>query len=169
MPRRLGDDPLSRKRSPSTGENQTSSAPPGFLTQQTSHNDVFFRRRDEGPQSKPEDAPDKESILGGTANGEERPEITEVTDIVRTAQAAMSTEGAERLAAPAPTDEPVPPPAEEQVETTEGTLPTLSDPVPSIEPPTPIAEPTPPASSQPGPESQKSEGFFKRLFGRFGK
>jgi hypothetical protein len=170
MPRRLGDDPLSRKRSPTTRENETPAAPPGLLTQETSHNDVFFRRRVEGPQSKPVDAPDKESILGGTANADERPEITEVADIVRTAQVALSTEGAERLAGPGSADVPAHPPVEEQAETTEPAPPTLPDPVPSFEPPTPIAEePLPPVSSQPDPESQKSEGFFKRLFGRFGK
>ncbi len=168
MPGRLGDDPLSRKRPHSAID--APSARPGLPAQKTSHNDVFFRRRDEGPQTKPGDAPDKGSSLGEAVSIDEKPEITEVTDIVRTAKAAESTQGAEQLARPVPIDEPVHPLAEEPVETMEQTPPAVSEPVAALEPPPPATgEPAAAPSSQPDAPPQKSEGFFKRLFGKFGK
>ena len=103
-------------------------------------------------------------------NMDERPEITEVADIVRTAQAARTTQGAEQLARPVPMDESIPPAAEEPTATIGQTPPAVAAPVGALEPPPPMSEePTVPASSQPQPEPQKSDGFFKRLFGRFGK
>jgi hypothetical protein len=101
---------------------------------------------------------------------DEKPEISEVADIVRTAKVAESTQGAEQLARPVPLDEPVHTPAEEQAGITEQTHPTVSEPVAPFEPPPPVTEETAvPTSSQPKAEPQKSEGLLKRLFGRFGK
>jgi len=169
MPRRLGDDPLSRKRSPSAKDKDASSDRPGFSTQHTSHNDVFFRRRIEGPQPKPDDASGVESSLGEGMSVEERPEITEVSDIMRTATAAKITQGADQLAMPVPMDESVHQ-AEGPVESTEQTPPTVPEPLPSFEPSPPdTEEPAAPISKQLEPEPQKSEGFLKRIFGRFGK
>jgi hypothetical protein len=165
MPRRLGDDPLSRKRSPSAKGNGAPSAQLGFPTQKTSHNDVFFRRNIEGPQPKPEGPPDRESSLGEATSIDEKPEISEVADIVRTAKVAESTQGADQLARPVLMGESAHAPAEEPVENTDHAPPTVSRPVASFGPPPPAA----PASSQAGPQPQKSEGILKRLFGRFGK
>ena len=170
MPGRLGDDPLSRKRPHSAKD--AHSALQGLPTQQTSHNDVFFRRRNEGPQTKSEDAPGKEPVLGEPMTIDEKPEITEVADLVRTAKAAESTQGAEQLATPTPMaiDESHHPSGEELVETLEQALPPVSEPVTALEPPPPATEePAAANSSQPDAQSQKSEGFLKRLFGRFGK
>jgi len=168
MPRRLGDDPLTRKRPHSAKD--APSIRPGLPAPQTSHEDVFFLRREEGPQTKPEDAPGKESSLGETVSIDEKPEITEVADIVRTAKAAKSTQGAEQLARPVPIDESVHPLAEEPIETTEQTPPAVSEPSASPEPPPPATgEPAAAPGSQSDAQSQKNEGFFKRLFGRFGK
>ena len=172
MPRRLGDDPLSRKRPPSTMEKDASSAARGLSTQQTSHNDVFFRRRLEGPPPGPEDSSDKESSLAEVTSIDERPEITEVSDIMRTAKADQNTQGAEQLAKAVPIDEPVLPQAEEPAEKTEQTPPQVPEPLPSIEPLPPVKqEPAAPISDQSESEQQpqKTEGFFKRLFGKFGK
>ena len=170
MPRRLGDDPLSRKRSPSAQQKDASSSPQGLTIQQTSHNDVFFRRKPEGLQPKPEDAPGKESDLGETPSTEERPEITEVSDMMRAANVDQSTQGAEQLAKALPIDEPAQPQAEEPVQNTEETPPTVPEPLPSIEPLPPVAqEPAASDSTQQEPQPQKTEGFFKRLFGKFGK
>jgi hypothetical protein len=168
MPGRLGDDPLSRKRSPSA--KGASSARPGLPAKQTSHNDVFFRRRFEGPQSKPEETPDRQLPGPGDATDvDERPEITEVSDIVRTAQVAKSTQGAEQLAGPAPVDALVLPQAEGLDEVIEQKPPAISEPV-TPEPPTPITpEAAAPEASQHEAQPQKREGFIKRLFGRFGK
>jgi len=169
MPGRLGDDPLSRKK-PSSAKDAPS-ARPGVPAQATSHNDVFFRRRTEGPQPKTGGIPDKQSSsLEEATNVDERPEITEVTDIVRTAQAAKSTQGAEQLTVPAPVDGSVPPPVEEMYAATEQTPPPIPEPDTIFEPPNPAtSEPTAAPSSQPEPQPHKSEGFFKRLFGRLGK
>ena len=167
MPGRLGDDPLSRKRSPSARD--APSARPGPPAQQTSHNDVFFRRRTENPQPRPEAVPDKQSSLG-EATDVERPEISEVVDIVRTVQVAKSTQGAEELAGPVPADEAVRPRIGEQVVKPEQTPFVVSEPVAATEPPSMVdVEPAVASSSQPEAQPQKSEGFFKRLFGRFGK
>jgi hypothetical protein len=167
MPRRLGDDPLSRKRPSSAKAKDASSARAGPSKQQTSHNDVFFRRRSEGPQSKSEEATDR--VLEEGANVGERPEITEVTDIMRTAQVAKSTQGAEQLAGAVPMDEQAPPQTEEEVERVQAHS-TVSEPAAPAEPPASITEEPPvPAPTQVNPQPQKSEGFLKRLFGRFGK
>ena len=167
MPRRLGDDPLSRKRSTSTKD--APSARSGLAAQPTSHNDVFFQRRTETPQPKLEGIPDKQSSFGEAVNAGERPEITEVADLVRTAQVAKSTQGAEQLSVPAPIES-ISSFAEEPIVRTEQSPSTLSESVANPEPPTPATEePVVAPSSQPEEQPQKSEGFFKRLFGRFGK
>ena len=148
----------------------TPSVQPGLAAGQASHNDVFFRRRVEGPQAKPEEASDEGSILGEATGVKEIPEITEVSDIMRTAKAAESTQGAVQLAKPVPVDESVHIHAEEPVETTLQAPPTVPEPMPSIEPPAPVPEePVAPTTSESTPQPQKSEGFFKRLFGRLGK
>jgi hypothetical protein len=168
MPRRLGDDPLSRKK-PLSAKDATS-ARPGPATQQTSHNDVFFRRRVEGPQPIPEGAPGEKSSLVEPASVDEKPEISEVVDIVRTATALMSTEGAERLVTPVPMNESVHPEVEEPDVMTEQVPSMASEPDASPELLPPVAEePAAAPSSQPETQPEKSEGFFKRLFGRFGK
>jgi len=171
LPRRLGDDPLSRRRPSPAGAKDAPSAQSAPTPQKTSHNDVFFRRRTEGPQPKLEDAPVRQGKgLGEAVDMDERPEISEVADIVRTAQAARTTQGAEQLARPVPMDESTPPAAEEPLATIGQTPPAVAASVAALEPPPPMSEePTVPTSSQPQPEPQKSDGFFKRLFGRFGK
>ena len=168
MPGRLGDDPLSRKRSPSTKDAHPDR--PGFAAQQASHNDVFFRRRTDHPQPNPESAPEKQLPgLGENADAVDGPEITEVSDLVRSAQAAKITQGADQLPVRAPMDEPLPPQAEEPIAETEQVPLAASQPV-TVESPAPSAqEPAAPYSSQAEPQPQKSEGFFKRLFGRLGK
>jgi len=169
MPRRLGDDPLSRQ-GPSSPKDTPSSRPTS-PPQRPSHNDVFFRRRTESPQLISDGASDEQRpILGEARNSDEKPEITEVADIVRTAQAARSTQGAEQLARPVPIDEPTHHPADEPAENIEQTSPNTSEPIASLEPPPlPTEGPVAPASSQSELEPQKSKGFFKRLFGRLGK
>ena len=161
MPGRLGDDPLSRKRSSKPKDSSVPSAP---AARQTSHNDVFFMRRTDGLG----DTPDQQSHdLGGAVDTVERPEITEVGDIVRTAQAAMNSQGAEELAKPTPMEESPHALPEEHVEQAP---PTLTEPAPMIEPPhSATEEEAAPAQDRPQPEPQKSGGFFKRLFGRLGK
>ena len=110
------------------------------------------------------------SGLGVPTDIEEKPEISEVADIVRTAKVAESTQGAEQLARPITVDESVRTLIEEPVEDIEQTLPTVSEPVAAPEPPPPApGEPAASPSIQPDAQPQRSEGFFKRLFGRFGK
>ena len=168
MPGRLGDDPLSRKR-PASAKGAPA-ARSDLPAQQSSHNDVFFRRRTEGSPPTPRDTPSEESTLAETTNIDEKPEITEVSDFVRTAKAAQSTQGAELLLRPMSADESFQPRVEERAEDIERTPPPVSEPVTYIEPLSPVdQEPATPASSQPEPQPQKGEGFFKRLFGRFGK
>ena len=168
MPGRLGDDPLSRKKAPSTKEAPSTRSGPA--AQQTSHNDVFFHRRTENPQPKPGSSPEKQlQSLGESTSVDERPEITEVTDLVRTAQDAEITREVEQLSGPVSMDEPARPPDEERVEETEHAPLTLSEPSATIDPPAPTLQEQAAPTSQPETQPQKSEGFFKRLFGRFGK
>jgi len=153
MPRRLGDDPLSRKKKPGDAV----SAQSGAAALQTSHNDVFFRRRSESASQR---IPGPEKV----ADTEEGPEITEVGELVKTAQAAISTQGAGQLAEPMPTVQSTQPAvAEEEAEAS----PTVPEPSTAIEPSHAAAE-DPPSPDQPQSEPEKS-GFFKRLFGRLGK
>ena len=162
MPGRLGDDPLSRKRSSKT--NDPSSAGSAPVPPPMSHNDVFFRRRTEAA----EDGSEQQSPgLGKAIDNGEGPEITEVAELVKTAQAAMSTQGAERLAGPMPIEESNRPAAQEDIEQAP---PKIEESVSTAEPPAPTTEePAGPAPDQSQPEPEKSGGFFKRLFGRIGK
>ncbi|HUK80510.1 MAG TPA: hypothetical protein VLU91_07610 [Nitrososphaerales archaeon] len=169
MPGRLGDDPLSRKRAPS--KQDAPSAGPGIAAQQTSHNDVFFRRRTENTQPIPESAPEKQlQILGEATDAGERPEITEVADLVRTARDAEIAQGAEQLSRLVSLAEPPHPSVEETARKPEQEHLPVLEPARAIEPPPPVVEERAAAvSSLPDAQPQKSEGFFKRLFGRFGK
>ena len=153
MPRRLGDDPLSRKKKPGDAVSAQSAA----AALQTSHNDVFFRRRSEAAfQRTP--GPEK------GADTQEGPEITEVAELVKTAQAAISTQGAGQLAEPIPAEQSTQPAFAEEVAEASTAGPESST---AIEPSHPAAE-DPPSPDQPQSEPEKS-GFFKRLFGRLGK
>jgi hypothetical protein len=113
------------------------------MSQQTSHNDVFFRRRSEDDQSVPDGTPNQ------VAN--ETPEIAEVNDIVRIAEAAQFTR-------------PV------YVESPRSAV---DEPVVAVEAPSPVTERSAAFqtedSNEAQPEPQKSGGFFRRLFGRHGK
>jgi len=152
MPRRLGDDPLSRKKKSGDAVSAQSAA----AAPQTSHNDVFFRRRSESASQR---IPGPEKA----ADTQEGPE-NEVAELVKTAQAAMSTQGAGQLAEPMPAEGLTQPAApEEEAEAS----PTVPEPSTAIEPSYPAAE-DPPSPDQPQSEPEKS-GFFKRLFGRLGK
>jgi hypothetical protein len=144
LPRGLGDDPLKRKRSSSTRAKSVPSAQRDeSVIQQTSHNDVFFRRRSEDNQAAQVGPPQQVAV--------ETPEIAEVNDIVRVAEAAQAAR---------PTF-------------IESRRLTVNEPVVIVEAPSPMTER--PATSQTEdsseakPEPGRSGGFFRRLFGRHGK
>jgi len=144
LPRGLGDDPLKRKRSSSARAKSVPSAQPDrSAAQQTSHNDVFFRRRSEDNQAAQAGAPQQLAV--------ETPEIAEVNDIVRVAEAAQA--GKPRFV--------------------ESPRPAIDEPSVVVEAPPPVTEgpaaPQTEDSSEAKPEPPKSGGFFKRLFGRHGK
>jgi hypothetical protein len=158
-----------------------------------SHNDVFFQRRvdETTPVFENDSGPHEVIHYGEVATATEIPEIAEVTDIVRIAEVTQSANNAPLLPEVAQLPEPqtiaesAPPALEAPV--------TVIDPVPSEaqgEEPVAAVEPAPPereekeerapeisdalqpvtkGESKTPPESEKSKGFFKRLFGRFGK
>jgi hypothetical protein len=105
-----------------------------------SHNDVFFRRRSEDPQ------PISASTQKQAAN--ETPEIAEVNDIVRIVEAAQASKPTFVESQPSAADEPVA---------------VVQTPPPLTERP---AAPQTETSTEAQPEPRKSEGFFRRLFGR---
>jgi hypothetical protein len=139
LPRGLGDDPLARKRSPPTSV--TDESTPVAVAPEGSHNDVFFRRRKESPLRVPAGTP--------TQAVSEAPEIAEVNDIVRVAEAAQTSHPAESPA----------PPADEPVAAAQAT-PSLTE-MPEV----PQSE----ASGKAQQEARKGGGFFRRLFGRRAK
>jgi hypothetical protein len=102
------------------------------------HNDVFFRRRNEDPQPVSASIPKQAT--------KETPEIAEVNDIVRIAEAAQASK---------PT-------------VVESLPPAVDEPVGIVQTPPPLAPQTG-ASTETQPEPRKGEGFFRRLFGRHTK
>ncbi len=182
MPRRLGDDPLARAKAAAADaqaatvmqSSDSAPYPSRRPTTRGSYNDVFFRRRGE------EDGPvAKVSVAEG-------PEITEISEIpeIREVAAAPIAEDAG----------PVEIKVIEPETTTEDVVAHLAAYAPveksdSIAPPAPAAEPVmnvvavleaeesasvpvaPQTPSQDGaqPKTEKEGGFFKRLFGKFGK
>ena len=144
MPRGLGDDPLKRKRTSSIGASSVPSAQQDrSFAQSTSHNDVFFRRRSEDHQTAQEGTPQQVAS--------EAPEIAEVNDIVRIAEAAQFTR---------PTF-------------VESPRPAANEPAIEVEAPSPVTERQTEFqtedSSEAEPEPPKGGSFFRRLFGRHGK
>jgi hypothetical protein len=108
-----------------------------------SHNDVFFRRRSEDPLPVSASTPKQEAT--------ETPEIAEVNDIVRIAEAAQASKPTFVESPSSAADEPVvaiqtPPPVTEET-----------------------AAPQAEASGEAQPEPRKAGGFFRRLFRRHAK
>jgi hypothetical protein len=192
LSRRLGDDPLNRARSKriKSVEGSASVAPDaegeraetqvGIQTaSRASYNDVFFQRRGEGfaPQQ----------VAAAVLVAPEVPEISEISEIpeIREAAAASGNQAAFDVTADIKTaseaaqeTQRVPAPAIPKIEETASNLSAESSGTASTAgPPTEVkGEPASlPASSpapanggdQPKPETQKSGGFFKRLFGKF--
>lgn len=115
----------------------------GLSAQQTSQNDVFFRRRSEDAQAVLESTPKQASS--------ETPEITEINDIIRIAEAAQATKpGFVESLRSAPDEPPV-----------------------AVETPSPLKEvpaaPQNQVSDVAQTEPKERDGFFRRLFGRHGK
>jgi hypothetical protein len=142
LPRGLGDDPLTRKRPSSSNatNDAINKSSPVAVAPQTSHNDVFFRRRSEDTRQV------SASAQKQAAN--ETPEIAEVNDIVRIAEATLASK-------PAFVEPPHP---------------AADEPVIVVQTPPPLAEepgaPQTEASKEAQPEPRKSGGFFRRLFRR---
>lgn len=169
MPRGLGDDPLSRERKRSGSASSTNvtndpatrtvaqSAPAVAAASQTSHNDVFFRRRAEESQAVPVYTPEQREVanLGEATTVTEVPEIAEIVDIVRIAEVAQSTQSVQV-------------PRAERVAELVATV----DPQSSItgEPPAVVSTASQAeVSIHFQPEHRRSRRFFKRLLGRFAK
>jgi len=190
LSRRLGDDPLIRARekrakaaqasasATSDSGGQGTSEPEFQSSSRTSYNDVFFKRRAEGitPQQQVED------VRGAP----EAPEISEISEIpeIREVAAAPSFQAGPDMAVEAKATlqgaqdtEVRPAPAvsiieEEVVANLNGTVAGTAarvDAVPEVkdEPASlPISSQAPDVSNE-VPKTQKSGGFFKRLFGKF--
>jgi hypothetical protein len=188
LSRRLGDDPLSRAKSqrakavegqaPAALDSggQQSAAQVGIqAASRASYNDVFFQRRGDGV-SAPQTAAD------GAHEAPEVPEISEISQIpeIREAAAASASQASFDATADVKTvsevakDAHVPAPsvliADEVVAKPDAPVSATG---PALEAKTDPE--SPPASSQAPaksgddskPESPKSGGFFKRLFGKF--
>ena len=156
MPRGLGDDPLSRKRSRRSPTNEVmdesgAQSRPVVVISGTSHNDVFFRKRTEEPRAIPE----KQA---------EGPEIHEVNDILRIAEVASSTQTGHATESSQVTAPASPIDSQPQMVEEPAAVPELPSPMPE--------EPSPSqseVSNDPRNDHQERGGFFRRLFGRRGK
>jgi hypothetical protein len=145
LPRRLGDDPLVRAKAALAAD---SASVPQVAVQssRSSYNDVFFQRRGEDADN---------AIASRVEQTRESPEITEISEIpeIREVAAAPAFQvdaaaaSVEAKAAP----EAAPVPAVVTIEKAEQVAPVVN------------------AQSAPAQSEEKSGGFLKRLFGRFGK
>jgi hypothetical protein len=166
------------------------SIPDVAVAPQISHNEVFFQRRTEDAQAGAEATPERRQVAN-LAKVTEIPEIAEVIDILRIAEVAQSMHSVQvpvGVMQPAAIAESPHPAADEQIARVESSLPMVADPAivaeaapprvaeqaAAVEPSSLMAEevasqPEASTQAQSHPESQKSGGFFRRLFGRFGK
>lgn len=157
MSRRLGDDPLNRARSERAKAAQAAGSAASDLAGQgttvvevktpsrASYNDVFFQRREAGAPQLPvaDSAP-------------EAPEITEISEIPEIHEAAAaSTSHAGMEVAPVAIAEPEVS-ATPQISIVEEAGSKLNAAAPAEE-----------QTAAAVPDSQKTGGFFKRLFGKF--
>jgi hypothetical protein len=190
LSRRLGDDPLTRARAErakaaeasasvavESGGEQRAAQVGVQASSRASYNDVFFQRRGEvGPSQQTAEA-----------RAPEAPEITEISEIpeIREAAAAPVGQSAIDVAAGAKTEAAVPPAAEvaqappvsiiEEVVARLNAQAAIAAPAAATslqvkeEPASPSTASQAPSSATEQPEPQKGGGFFKRLFGKFGK
>jgi hypothetical protein len=190
LPRRLGDDPLTRARAEraKAAEASASVAVESGVQQQAaqvgvqassraSYNDVFFQRRGEGGPSQQTAQP----------RAPEAPEITEISEIPEIREAAAASVSRSPIEVPpgARTEAVVPPAAEvaqaapvsiiEEVVARLDANAAIAAPAAATslqvkeEPASPSTASQAPSSAAEQPEPQKGGGFFKRLFGKFGK
>jgi hypothetical protein len=181
LPRRLGDDPLTRARAEKgkAAGASTSAAPepgaqqgPAQAGVQTfaSYNDVFFQRR--GGSSDFEQTAEARS-----PEAPERPEISEISEIpeIREVGTASGSQAAVEVAAEARTGAATTEVAQApHISTTEEAVPSLNATPPAAiteaneEPATQEAAAPAPSSGPDGPVAEPQKGgFFKRLFGKF--
>jgi hypothetical protein len=174
LPRRLGDDPLIRAKAaqgPATGASASGDPQPAVQSSpRSSYNDVFFQRRAEGTSPA---IVGKSQQASEAAIANERAEISEISEIPEIREmAAAPVVRADSVVAPI--EMKVAPQATESAEvgavaavvTVESASPNESG--SPIQASASHAE----AAAKDAPTSQgeeKSGGFLKRLFGRFGK
>lgn len=182
MSKRLGDDPLIRARDArakaeqamtavtADSEGQVTSKPAFRSSSRSSYNDVFFKRRAEA--NAPQQA----------ADITEAPEISEISELpeIREVAAAPSLQSETRAsvnagaAGPLVTEVLQVPSVSiiaEVVAKLNASAVTTSAPVDAVHEvtPGPVGLPTSQAPNVSNDAPQKSGGFFKRIFGRFGK
>jgi hypothetical protein len=156
LSRRLGDDPLARAKAAAANADGAST---GRQTTRGAYNEVFFRRR--GDEADPLEAAVIDTIDG--------PEITEISEIpeIREVETTPIVEQGSTSATrfvEAPT-------ISEEVTFQPSFVFAAADKTDSVSVGATAAEPVAPQAntdeSQPSPD--KESGFFKRLFGKFGK
>jgi len=173
LPRRLGDDPLTRARNAKAATSvvtadaspQPDAPAPARSSRRSSYNDVFFQRRGETGTLQ---------VESQSAPSAEQAEISEISEIpeMREVAAAPIAHPEVIVPQPAPAIAPVEVRPEPIAVTVEATVATAGPSMPVSA--APIAAPeavSPPVAiaDAPKPEAEKSGGFFKRIFGRFGK
>ncbi len=171
MPRRLGDDPLARAKNAKADPSQASAPSTGTASGQSlrrqSYNDVFFERRADAGQQEVAASPQPQHI--------EAAEISEISEIpqMREAAAAPTVQPTEAAAIVTPeasvaqNEVVVAVSPSRQVAEPAGYIETIVAQVQAQPAPTP--QPAGATADGHKAEPQKSGGFFKRLFGRFGQ
>jgi hypothetical protein len=189
LSRRLGDDPLTRARSkrikavesstsaaPDAGEEQSAGQVGIQTASRASYNDVFFQRRGEGVASP--------QVATAALAASEVPEISEISEIPEIREVAAASGNLDAFdvttvvkspskvaqdaqaapALPAPIFEGAATLSNAEVSTsTTGPVTEVKSQPPSL----PDSSQAPANGGESKPESQKSGGFFKRLFGKF--
>jgi hypothetical protein len=218
LPRRLGDDPLTRTKkgtaatvaavavdapssapvAPDSGADSatsqpvTQAGPIGVAAQsQRSYNDVFFQRRAEEDSLVIAGQPQQEVTEAPTPQAPEASEISEISEIPEIREVAtLPIVQTDRDVAAAAVQVNEVPEAAQEVRPAIVAIPIEAAPEPSA-PVAIVAEPVAPVDAAPEakkeepmgvpaasqvlnqggdkPEPEKTGGFFKRLFGKFGK
>lgn len=192
MPRRLGDDPLTRARkgkarAPKVAEALASAVvvPDSAIPSRSSSNDVFFQRRAEeqeptvpGRQQEVRETPETDVIseiseIPALREAAAAPPVQSDGNAAAVEEASQAPEIAQEAEAP-PVPEVASPevgrPIEPEVApVAEAATQAESVPDGRTEPSDPLPAPQAPDQRDDQPQPEKGGGFFKRLFGRFGK
>jgi hypothetical protein len=186
LPRRLGDDPLTRARKGKARAPKAAEAPASaVVAPRNSSNDVFFQRRAEeqeptvpSRQQEVREAPETDVIseiseIPALREAAAAPPVQNDGNAAAVEEASQAPETAQEAEAPSVPEVASPevgmPIEPEVAPVAEAATQAESVPDGRTGPSDPLPAPQAPDQRDDEPQPEKGGGFFKRLFGRFGK